>query len=173
METLLDFHFWCGYKKMTDIDRNVDWFELIFNKSPLALFRKMFMMPRRYDSLFDSDDFLSNLKVQRQQLGCELDVRENDKQYTVVVDLPGFKQENLNIEVTDENMVHIHAKRESEEAKEGEKYIVKERSAAEFTRAFRLPKDVKHTEVNASFENGVLQLEIPKAEKQIPQRSKV
>ena len=133
----------------------------------------MFMMPRRFNSLFDTDNFMPNLKVQRSQMGCELDVKEDDKQYTIVVDLPGFKQENLDIEVTDENMVHIHAKRESEEAKEGEKYIVKERSAAEFTRAFRLPNDVKHTEVNASFQNGVLQLEIPKAEKLVPQRSKV
>lgn len=74
----------------------------------------------------------------------------------MLVDLPGYKKEDLDIEVTDENMVHINAKRVCEDAREGEKYIVKERCAAEFTRAFRLPCDVKHTEVNASFENGVL-----------------
>ena len=95
-------------------------------------------------------------------------MKEDEKQYTVQVDLPGFQKENFDIEVTDQNMVHIHAKRESAEANEGEKYLVKEWSTTEFTRAFTLPKDVQHTNVDASFENGVLQLIIPKCEKQIP-----
>eukprot|EP00703_Trepomonas_sp_PC1_P000848 JAP95758.1 Heat shock protein Hsp20 [Trepomonas sp. PC1] len=128
----------------------------------------MFMMPHK---LLD-DDF-SRLAVNHQQQGYQLDIKENDKQYTVLVDLPGYKKENLNIEVTDDNMVHIHAKRDDAKTQEGERYIAKERSSAEFTRAFRLQSDIKHDEVKAIFEDGVLQLEIQKVEKPVPKRTKV
>lgn len=70
-------------------------------------------------------------------------------------------------------VVHVHAKREAEKGGEGEKYLVQERTSTEVSRTFTLPKDVQHTAVTASLENGVLQLVVPKAEKQVPQRAKV
>ena len=102
-----------------------------------------------------------------------IDVKEDDKTYSVFVDLPGYSKENLNVEVNEANMVHINAKRETEEAKEGEKYILRERSSQEFTRAFTLPKEVDRENVDASYENGVLKLVIPKIEKKVAQSVKV
>ena len=89
----------------------------------------MFMIPRRLNSLFDSDDFFAPISVQQKQMDGSVDVKEDEKAYSIFVDLPGYSKDNLNVEVTDANMVHINAKRETEEAKEGEKYILRERSS--------------------------------------------
>jgi HSP20 family protein len=102
-----------------------------------------------------------------------VDVIESAQEFTVKVDLPGFTQENLDIEATEDSVVHIHAKREKVEEKKEEKYLLKERNMTEFTRDFRLPSDIQHTAVQASFEHGVLKLIIPKAAKQTPQKAKV
>ena len=132
----------------------------------------MFMIPRRFNQMFDIDEMMQPI-ARQMQAGGNLDVKEDEKQFTLQIDLPGYTQEELDVEVTDDNMVHIHAKREAEERKEGEKYLVQERVSREFTRAFMLPKDVQHTAVEASFENGVLRMVVPKAEKVVPQRAKV
>ncbi len=131
------------------------------------------MIPRRLNSLFDSDDFFAPISIQHKQMDGTIDVKEDDKTYSVFVDLPGYSKENLNVEVNEANMVHISAKRETEEAKEGEKYILRERSSQEFTRAFTLPKEVDRENVDASYENGVLKLVIPKIEKKVAQSVKV
>ena len=66
------------------------------------------MTPHRFNQLFGTDTDFSSI-AQKQHQDGKLDVKEDETQYTVFVDLPGFQQDNLDIEVTDENMVHIHA----------------------------------------------------------------
>ena len=144
-----------------------------FSKKSTFSLQKMFMLPHRMGQMLDLDQVFAPLSARQQLCGASLDVAENETQFTVRLDLPGFKQEELDIEVTDENVVHVHAKREAEKGGEGEKYLVQERTSTEVSRTFTLPKDVQHTAVTASLENGVLQLVVPKAEKQVPQRAKV
>ena len=103
----------------------------------------------------------------------QVDILEDQTSYCITMDLPNFKKENVDIEVTAENVVHINASREAVAPKEGEKYLIRERGQMHIQRSFRLPKDVQHDKVDAKLEGGVLELIVPKAEKQIPERVKV
>lgn len=87
------------------------------------------------------------------------DVNENDKAYFVSVDLPGVKKENINLEVH-EGVLKISGERKSSTDREG----YSERRYGKFERALSLPKDVEADKIEAHFENGVLELAIPKKE---------
>ena len=90
------------------------------------------------------------------------DIRETDTEYVLEADLPGFKKEDINIDITD-NTLTINAERHSEHEEKDKKdnYIRCERSYGSFSRSFGL--DGVDTEaIKAGFENGVLTLTMPK-----------
>ncbi len=91
-----------------------------------------------------------------------LDVREDEKAYTVHADLPGVKKEDLEVQV-EGNVVSISAEsRKVREEKEGEKLIQSERYVGRVSRSFTLAVEVDDTAATAKFENGVLELILPK-----------
>ncbi|MBS1154813.1 MAG: heat-shock protein Hsp20 [Proteobacteria bacterium] len=91
-----------------------------------------------------------------------LDVREDDKAYTVHADLPGVKKENIDVQV-EGNVVRISAEnRQEREEKQGEKVIRSERYIGRVSRSFTLGVDVDESAATAKFENGVLELTLPK-----------
>ena len=94
-----------------------------------------------------------------------MDVVENKDSYTIKADLPGVKKEDLDVSL-ENGFLSVSAKRSSEEEHDNGKYHVHERSSGEFKRKFRIPESVKAEEVRAEFKNGVLELVIPKTEKE-------
>lgn len=91
-----------------------------------------------------------------------LDVREDDKSYTVHADLPGVKKEDIDVQV-EGNVVRISAEnRQEREEKQGEKVIRSERYVGRVSRSFTLGVDVDESAATAKFENGVLELTLPK-----------
>lgn len=97
-----------------------------------------------------------------------LDVREDDKAYTVHADLPGVKKENIDVQV-EGNVVRISAEnRQEREEKQGEKVIRSERYVGRVSRSFTLGVDVDESAATAKFENGVLELTLPK--KPVPEQ---
>ncbi|MFA5081977.1 MAG: Hsp20/alpha crystallin family protein [Hydrogenophilaceae bacterium] len=92
----------------------------------------------------------------------KMDVKENDKSYTVHAEMPGVKKEDIHVNV-EAGMVTIAAevKRESEQ-KEGEKVIHSERYYGKVSRSFSLGQDVDEAGAKARFDNGVLELTLPK-----------
>ncbi len=91
-----------------------------------------------------------------------LDVREDEKSYTVHADLPGVKKENIDVQV-EGNVVRISAEsRQEREEKQGEKVIRSERYVGKVSRSFTLGVDVDESAATAKFENGVLELTLPK-----------
>ena len=94
----------------------------------------------------------------------KLDVSEDDKAYKVKAELPGVKKDDIDVEV-EGNQVSIAAevKRESEQ-KEGEKVVHTERYYGRQYRSFTLPREVAAGKVEARFNDGVLELTLPKAE---------
>ena len=103
------------------------------------------------------------------------DVREMENTYEVDVDLPGFKKDELSVELKDGYLTISAAKGldKDEKDKEG-KYIRQERYAGSCSRSFYVGEDVEAGEVAARFENGILQLSIPKKEhKQLPKNSTI
>ena len=91
-----------------------------------------------------------------------IDVDETEKAYTVRADIPGAKKEDIRIEV-DGNRVSISAevKKDYEEKKEG-RTLVRETYRGSASRSFTLASDVDEASAAAKFENGVLELTLPK-----------
>ena len=96
----------------------------------------------------------------------ETDVVETEKEIRVVTEMPGLRQEDIEVDV--ENNVLTLRGEKREERSEGEqqgRYHLAERRYGTFARSFVLPRDVDPERIEASFENGVLTVRIPKSEK--------
>lgn len=90
-----------------------------------------------------------------------VDVAETDNAYHLRVDLPGVRREDVTINA-DENRLMISGKRHRQETKEGQDFLRVERSSGSFYRSLSLPAGINADKSNATFENGVLTVEIPK-----------
>ena len=94
------------------------------------------------------------------------DVRETDDSYEVDIDLPGFKKDEVKIQLADGYLTIEAAKGldEDEKDKKSGKYIRRERYAGSMSRSFYVGEDVKQEEIHAKYDNGILKLSVPKKE---------
>ena len=102
------------------------------------------------------------------------DVRETDDTYEVDVDLPGFKKDEINVDLKDGYLTISAAKGldKDEKDKKG-RYIRQERYAGSCSRSFYVG-DVKPEDVSAKYEDGILKLSMPKqAKKELPKTSTI
>ena len=92
------------------------------------------------------------------------DVQEHDDHYEVDIDLPGFKKEELSLELKDGYLVICATKglEQDEKEKKTGKYVRRERYAGSMSRSFYVGEDVKQEDIHAKYESGVLRLCIPK-----------
>ena len=91
-----------------------------------------------------------------------MDLSENDKAYTVRAQIPGVKKEDVKVQV-DGNRVSISAESKQEkEEKEGERVICRECRQGSSYRSFTLDSAVDETQAQAKYENGILELTLPK-----------
>ena len=91
------------------------------------------------------------------------DVRETEKTYELDIDLPGFKKDEIQIELKD-GYLTVSAEKgldKDEEDKKGH-YIRQERYSGAMSRTFYVGEDVKQEDIKAKFENGILSLSVPK-----------
>lgn len=93
---------------------------------------------------------------------ASIDVVDNDENFQVTADLPGFEPEDVDLRVVDQTL-HIDAERSDEMEVNQEQYVHHERSQESISRRVRLPEPVEVDDVTATMENGVLSLTIPKA----------
>ncbi len=100
------------------------------------------------------------------------DVLETADEIVVEVDLPGHKQEELQIKV-DGDVLTIEAERKAERVQKGDSYHRSERILGKFARSFTLPANVDSTRTAAKYEAGVLQIRLPKREEAKPRSIKV
>ena len=89
------------------------------------------------------------------------DIKETSSGYVFLADMPGVKQEDLDINLTG-NRLTITGKREVEERKDDENFFTIERSFGNFSRTFSLPEGVDSSGVKAELKNGILTLTVPK-----------
>jgi HSP20 family protein len=100
----------------------------------------------------------------------KVEVKENDKAYTVTVELPGLEEKDVNVHVEDD-MLTISGEKRIE--KSDDKTHYSERSYGSFTRSFTLPADADGNAVTARFAKGVLLVEIAKTAKPSPKVKQV
>jgi len=97
-----------------------------------------------------------------QAVPMRVDVSEADNAYTVKADLPGVPKDSIHVDI-DGNRVTIRAevKRESEQ-KDGERVLRSERYYGAFARSFALTDEIDEDKAGAKYDNGVLELTLPK-----------
>jgi len=139
-------------------------FERSFGLSP------MFGLRREIDRLFD-DTFLG--RGTGASWNPAVDIHETSNELRLDVELPGIREEDIQIEV-DNGMLSIRGEK-SAEGKEGEegRYHLVERSYGSFFRSFQLPQGVDEKQIRADFKNGVLEVSIPKAALPQPRRIQI
>jgi HSP20 family protein len=96
------------------------------------------------------------------ELKMKLDVKEDEKGYTVQAEVPGVKKEDIQVDI-DGNQVSVRAEMKKEkEEKKGEKTVYSERSYGMVSRSFTLPVEVDEKGAKAEYKDGVLNLVLPK-----------
>jgi HSP20 family protein len=126
--------------------------------SALTRFERMDdMFPDLFRRMFKPMPFPADLPQE-----ISLNVTENDKDYLVKAEIPGAKKEDIRVSI-DGNKVSISAevKHESEK-KEGERVLIRELTQGSVARGITLGFEVDEKESQAKFENGILQLVLPK-----------
>ena len=94
------------------------------------------------------------------------DVRETEDTYELDIDLPGFKKDEINVELKDGCLSVSAAKGlDKEEKNEDGKYIRRERYAGSMSRSFYVGEHVKEEDIHPKYENGILTFHLPKEEK--------
>ena len=116
------------------------------------------MLPSRFFLDNMVDDFFA-----RDENRMKCDIYEKDNTYHVEMDLPGFKKDDIKIELNNGNLtISAEKSNDTEEKDEDKKYIRRERTYGKFSRSFYLG-DVNEDAIDASFNNGTLTISIPKA----------
>lgn len=122
------------------------------------------------ENLFDGffDDFTTPVKknlsyrVPAQNL-MKTDVKESDTGYTLSIELPGYKKEDVKAELKDGYMTISASTSENNDEKDSDgKYIRRERYAGTSSRSFYVGKDITENDISAKFDNGVLNIFVPK-----------
>jgi HSP20 family protein len=100
------------------------------------------------------------------------DVRETKDAYVFKADLPGFREGDVDVNMTG-NRLTISGKREVEHVEDTDTYYCSERSYGAFTRSFTLPEGVNADHAQANLKEGVLTINIPKTPEAQPKRIQV
>ena len=122
------------------------------------------------NQLFEDSMVSSSRNGGNNTLAMPLNVRETEDGFQVEAVVPGLQPEDVNITIQD-NILTIsgETRQQQSEAKKGNWHVM-ERRYGRFSRSISLPTAVKVDEVHATLENGILQLEIPKAEQVRPRK---
>lgn len=121
------------------------------------------------DNLFDNWSGFAFPDVDKQLYGkhaanvMKTDVKETDDGYEVQVDLPGFKKDEINLQLQSGNLtISVTKGLDKDEKDKKGNYIRRERYAGSMSRSFYVGNDVTEADIKAKYENGVLTLDIPK-----------
>ncbi len=123
---------------------------------------------RRMRELFEDVESRA-LEPMMREFTPRFDVKETKDSYMFKADLPGVKEQDVDVSVTG-NRLTVSGKRDEERTEEGERYYAYERSYGSFSRAFTLPEGVDADAVRAELKNGVLTIRIPKRPEVQPRR---
>ena len=130
----------------------------------------MMLIPRKNDfdliGCFFDDPFFSE---SRHNEIMKTDIKEGENEYTLEIEMPGIKKENVKIELS-KGYLTISAENNNEVEEKEKNYIRKERRYGSFTRSFYVGDKVEMNDINASMDNGILSITVPKEESEEPEK---
>jgi len=135
--------------------------------TPWRPFRELEEWERRLDDLFGRP--LWRLPVEEKGWIPALDVFEKEDKFVVKAELPGMKEDDIDVSLVGDTLSIRGEKKTETEVKE-ENYYRCERSYGTFYRSIPLPSNVDADKIEASFEDGVLEVTLPKSAKVKPKK---
>ena len=140
----------------------------------MAMFPAL-MNDTMFSDLFD-DPFFEGWRNMDRAAACDpnmsagmmsTDVRETDKGYMVDIDMPGFKKDDISLDLQNGYLtVSAHRNSSHEDKDDNGRWLRRERYAGSCSRSFYVGEDVKDSDIHASYKDGTLCLEMPKTEAQ-------
>lgn len=133
---------------------------------------------RTRDSIFDDlfhelyslpTSFLSKSGM---DLSPRIDISETDGEYKIEAELPGINQKEIDVKI-DNNILTIKGKKEDVKEEKEKNYHLRERYYGAFQRSISLPNNIEPEKIKARFENGVLNISIPKSDKRTPKKIEI
>ena len=125
-----------------------------------------------YDPFRDLEEFERSVFGGSSVMGSfRTDVIDTGDSYELEAELPGFKKEDVKLDLQNGYLTITANRSEDLDEKDNEgRYIRQERCTGSCARSFYVGENLKPTDVAAKFENGILELKLPKADKQIPEK---
>ena len=115
----------------------------------------MDLIPRK----FYLDDIFDDFMVKESALG-KCDIYEKDNKYFIEMDIPGFRKEDIKVNL-DNNYLTISAEKKVDNEDKSKKYIRRERAYSKFERSFYL-NNADEEKIDAEYKNGILNIIVPK-----------
>ncbi len=110
--------------------------------------------------------FNDTITTKTAKFSPSVDIAENSEAYEIHVAVPGMKKENFKIDLTDGRLT-ISGERKFEEIKKDKNYHSVETQFGAFSRSFYIPDDVNIEKISASYQEGILQINLPKDQKRV------
>ena len=135
-------------------------------------FRNVSSLQGRINRMFE--DFFPRSRELDEEIGVcawqpAVDIYETDEGLVIQAELPGVKKEDVSVELKD-NILTLKGERKVDNEIDEQRYFRKERCFGTFHRSFTLRESVQADKIKARFKEGILEVEIPKAEAERPRQ---
>ncbi len=127
------------------------------------------LFDRSFESFFDN--FMNDRFFSREMYPA-IDIEEDDEAYHLKAEIAGIEEKDMDVSLKN-GILTIKGEKKYENEKKTRNSLVCERRYGSFSRNVQLPENIKGDQIKASYKNGILSIDVPKAEKTKPQQIKI
>jgi len=114
-----------------------------------------------------------NVKQQVEQFSPRVDIAETEQAISLHMEIPGVQKEDVKISINEERILSIRGEKKQSETIEGQQFVRVESHFGTFARSFTLSDSIDINAIQAEFNNGILQITLPKVEPEKPKSIEV
>lgn len=129
------------------------------------------VVSKRFSDMMD-EFFNDAVSARRESFVPSIDVSETDDQFHITAELPGMKKEDINISL-ENGRLSISGERSFEKEEEGKTFHRVETQYGSFSRSFQLPDNVSEESIEATYEDGLLNIAIDKSEDKVKRQIEI
>ncbi len=119
-----------------------------------------------------ASDFEKGFAIETGGFNPRVDLIEDEQKYYIIVELPGVSKEDVKISVNEERILTIKGEKKSL-SNENSSYLRTERLFGSFARNFALPENLDSEKISAKYNNGILEISLPKVEPPMPKEIEI
>lgn len=125
---------------------------------------------RMFDTMSEMN---RNVKQQVEQFSPRVDIAETEKAISLHVEIPGVQKDDVKISINEDRILSIRGEKKQSETIEGQQFVRVESHFGTFARSFTLSDSIDINAIQAEFNNGILQITLPKVEPEKPKSIEV